>query len=143
MNFTGEISEDGKLTIINRKGFLEHIKTLSGKKVVINVVKKISQRSSPQNAYYWSCVIKLVSQGFKELGHDLTKEGVHEFLKNRFLKQEIINPNTGEYIGDRIRSTTELNKSEFADYIAEIQRFAAEYLNIYIPDPNTQTTINI
>ena len=28
------------------------------------------------------------------------------------------------------------------DYIAVIQQFAAEKLNVYIPDPNEQTNLN-
>jgi len=47
----------------------------------------------------------------------------------------------GEFISRKYKSTTELTKTEFGEYIEAIQRFAAESLNVTIPDPNTQTQL--
>jgi hypothetical protein len=58
----------------------------------------------------------------------------------RVLKTEMCDQD-GVVIGERVQSSTELNKSQFADYIAGIQQFAAEYLNTYIPDPNQQMSL--
>lgn len=140
MKFIGNISESGKLTIVNRKSFDEFISQYSGKQVVIDVTKKISKRSDPQNKYYWSCVVPIVQQGFKDLGHKISKEDTHLFLRNRFLKQEMLSQD-GEVIGERLMSTTELTKSAFGNYIAEIVQFSAEILNVQIPNPNEQVNL--
>jgi len=137
----GKISDEGVLTIVNRKTFDADIKEFAGKNVVITVERRKSQRSSQQNRYYYGCVVPIVQQGLKDIGHRLSKEDTHLFLRNRFLTQELVS-SEGEVIGNRLRSTTELNKSEFADYTSEIQQFSAEYLNIVIPDPLTQVTIS-
>ena len=39
------------------------------------------------------------------------------------------------------KSTAELTTTQMMDYVSEIQQFAAEYLNVIIPDPNEQIEI--
>lgn len=105
-------------------------------------IAQYNKRSDPQNRYYFGIVIPLVREGIKHLGHQLTKEETHDFLKSRFHSQEIVNEDTGEVIHIP-RSTTIMNKEAFSNYIAEIQRFAAEFLNVVIPDPGQQMMINV
>jgi hypothetical protein len=81
-----------------------------------------------------------VRLGLKDLGYKLSIEDTHLFLRNKFLLEEMVNGD-GELIGSRVKSTTELNKMQFGDYISEIQQFSAEYLGVVIPDPETQTTL--
>lgn len=99
-----------------------------------------SQRTLPQNRYYWGLVIPMIQQGLKDMGTEVNKEEVHEFLKSRFNYQEVINKGTGEYVTIP-KSTAGLNKEQFSQYIEKIQQFASEFLNIVIPDPNTQMAI--
>ena len=70
----------------------------------------------------------------------MSKEDTHLFLRGKFLKDELCNSD-GEVIGERIKSTTELGKGKFMDYLSDINQFAAEYLNIVIPAPNEQISI--
>jgi hypothetical protein len=105
----------------------------------LKIVKK-NRRSLSQNAYYWSAVVPLVREGLQDLGHDLTLEETHDFLKGRFNAKEIINTDTGEVISVP-RSTTELNKTQFGEYIEKIQQFSIEYLGVNIPSPNEQVKI--
>jgi len=139
MDFQAKVDNEGKLILANRNNFNSYIQQLKGVDVVLTIERRIRKRSNPQNAYYWSCVIPIVKEAFRNLGHDLTKEQTHEFLKNRFLKEEMVSPD-GELIGDRIKSTTELQTFEFNEYTEKIQQFGAEVLGIYIPDPNEQIT---
>lgn len=98
-------------------------------------------RSNQQNRYYHGLVIPVLQHGFKEMGTEVSKQEVHEFLKAKFNYKELINRDTGEY--EHIpTSTTRMNKGEFKEFIEKIQRFAAEFLNIEIPDPNTQTELS-
>jgi hypothetical protein len=47
---------------------------------------------------------------------------IHELFKKMFLYDEDVN------------STTEKNKTDFSDYVEQIKNYAAERLNILIPD---------
>lgn len=104
--------------------------------------EKKDKRSNQQNRYYWGCVIPLVKEGLREAGYDdiKTDEHAHEVLKHLFLKKEIKNNNTDEVI-QLSKSTTELNKLEFNEFIEEVAMWASSYLSIVIPEPGKQTEI--
>ena len=104
-------------------------------------IAQANKRSDQQNRYYFGIVVPLVQKGIKDLGTELTKEETHEFLKAKFNYTEITNEETGEYV-QVPRSTTILNKEMFSEYIAKIQQFAAEFLNINIPDPGQQMEVD-
>ena len=85
---------------------------------------KSTQRSSPQNRYYWGICVEILSEhiGF-------TPEETHEILKHKFL-------NPKEAMGYSIYpNTTQLDTREFNQYIEKIQRWAAQELGCVIPDP--------
>lgn len=100
-------------------------------------IKKANKRTNPQNRYYWGVCIRLVHDGLRDMGHDVSQEETHDFLKAKFNYTEIVNHDTGEV--ERIpRSTTEMSKEDFSVYVEKIQQFAAEFLSVTIPSPNTQ-----
>jgi hypothetical protein len=107
----------------------------------LKIFKK-SKRSLSQNAYYWGAVVKMVQEGLKDMGHDVTMDETHDFLKARFNSMEVINFETGEVLTIP-KSTAQLNKEAFGIYIDNIQRFASEYLGIVIPSANEQMKIFI
>lgn len=102
--------------------------------ITLTVEKKRRKRSLNQNAYYFGVVCALCRNGINQFGEDFSIEETHEFLKARFNVKELINTNTGEIITVPV-STTKLSTIDFMDYIAKIQRFAAQELCIVIPDP--------
>lgn len=130
----------GQLKIVNRKHFDADLEGFEGSRVIITLKKYRKSRSTKQNAYYHGCVIPYVIDGLVDMGTSkglLSSENVHEMLKAKFLGEDIANEN-GEFI--RInRSTTDLTTTEFMEYIADIQQFAAEFLGINIPDPGEQS----
>ena len=131
---------DGKLHIINRKQFDELLgNELNRRDLILTVERKRSKRSLSQNAYYYAGVLPIIQEGFKELGYKMNKEETHEFLKNKFLSVPLEDKDN-VFIGNKVRSTTSLNKSEFADYIADIAQWAAEILNCVVPPPLEQQT---
>jgi len=99
-------------------------------------VTPTKKRTNDQNAYYWGIVVPLVHEGLRDMGYDeiKTKEDAHLVLRSLFLKKKI---NELELV----RSTTELKTAEFSAYLEEIGKWAAEYLNVTIPEPNTQTEL--
>ena len=136
----GYVDETGKLKLFSQSEFIEQLKAIPNT-IVTLTLSKSGKRSSMQNRYYFGGVIPIVRQGLKDMGIVMSTEQTHSLLKFRFLKQEFIS-NDGEVI-ESIGSTTELSKQEFNEYIERIKQWAAEYLNIQIPDPEEQTTIEI
>lgn len=114
----------GKFLPHNPTDFRLVFARLEEKEVEVVVRKKKKHRSGEQNSYYWGVVIDIISgaTGF-------TPQEAHDAVRYKFLTDM-----TGEL--PRVKSTTELSTVEFMEYIAEIQRFGAEYLDVYIPDPN-------
>lgn len=133
--------DNGKL-IRNRKQLNDVVASLEGKEISITVEKAKKKRSNPQNAFYYGCVIPIMKQALKDAGHVMTNEAVHDLLKLRFLKETIlVDEDSGACI-ERIKSTTELTTTTFAEYILQIQEFASSYFGVVIPDPNSETTLN-
>ena len=95
-----------------------------GKKVEVIVRPLKKHRSGEQNRYYWGVVIDIIAGA---TGY--SPEEAHDAMRVKFL---------ADMTGDlpRVRSTTDLTTSEFMDYIAQIQQFGSEYLEVYIPEPN-------
>lgn len=143
MKHNAVITPQGALRIYNRPLFEEEVRAMSREKdlaVTIEVKLKKRVRSDVQNAYYWGVVVAMISERLRELGHEVDRDLTHEFLKGRFLYSELTDPNTGEVM--RIpKKTSELATSEFMDYLEHVKQFAAETLDIYIPDPNEQLEI--
>jgi hypothetical protein len=126
--------KNGKLSKTAVELIQAALRNFEGKRIEITIDKIKSTRSQQQNRYYWGGVVKILSV---ELGY--TSEEIHDLLKLKFLKRNIVIGVEEEVI---VKSTTELTKSEFMDYIASIQQWASE-LNIIIPDPNTQVDMQL
>lgn len=143
MKHSAVITPQGALRIYNRPLFEEEVRAMSREKdlaVTIEVKLKKRFRSDVQNAYYWGVVVAMISQRLRELGHDVDRDLTHEFLKGRFLYTEFTDPTSGEVMKIP-RKTSELATEEFMEYMEHVKLFAAETLDIYIPDPNEQLEI--
>lgn len=145
MKFFATIKKGTGVAIIHNRGEMNRfISSLSRDdrdiRVEFDVKKARSHRSLLQNAYYHGVVVNMVRERLSDLGHEVDHNATHEFLKGRFLYSELVDEKSGEIIKVP-KSSTELTKSEFMDYLEEIKRFAAQSLDIFIPDPNTQLEI--
>ena len=110
--------------------------------VVLTIEEFKDKRSNQANRYYFGVVVDLIHRALKESGWDITKEGTHELLRFRFLRENRPIGEDGEFV-TTVRSTTELDRQEFGDYIEACCRFAAEYLNVVIPAPNEQVAMEV
>jgi hypothetical protein len=154
--------KDGKLQKNTTQNILQELAHLEGKRVVITIEKQKSSRSLQQNSLYW-VYIDILSQ---ELGH--SKDEMHELVKYKFLKLKrfisvvngksvilaledgiYVDVSTGEIHDiekvepyDKIGSTATLTKSEFIDFIDSLITWAKDFLNITLPNPKEQQTIN-
>ena len=108
--------------------------------VTVTVSDTRPKRSNPQNRYYFGVVVELIYLALKESGWEVTREGTHELLRVRFLSEDRPIGNDGEFV-TRVKSTTELDGKEFGEYVEDCKRFAAEYWNVVVPEPNEQLTL--
>lgn len=128
MIHSGKI-EGGHFRPFDSKHFLDSIKKLEGKFVEVEIRTEKRKRSDRLNRYYWGVVIEYISA---ETGY--TAEETHLFLKTKFLGHKIITIG-----GERhpvLNSSAELTTDQFQQYILEITRWAGEFLQLTIPEPN-------
>lgn len=128
----------------NRNLVLKAINHFEGKDVMITFSKPKKSRSNNQNAYYHGVVLVMVQQGLLDATGEL--RNVNDIHYNILLPMfaplnEIANTETGEVITERITSS-QMTTVQFMEYILEIQKWAAEFLCIDIPNPNEETTLN-
>jgi len=102
-----------------------------------------NKRSLSQNAYLHGVVIPLVLEGLREAGFEDVRDAddAKDVIKGLFLKKKVVNRETGEVLSEIIKDTSDLTTIEMIDFIDEVVRWAAEYLSIHIPAPNSQSTI--
>jgi len=117
-------TKKGKLTIQNQDKFDLYILGLGEKEVAIIVKGWRRPRTNPQNRFMWGVCYQLISE---VTGY--TREEVHDAMRLMFLKDETRDLPT-------LKSTTSLTTIEMNEYWERIQQFAAEKLNIMIPNPN-------
>ena len=126
---------DGKLFIHNRRSFDQQIAQMKeGWEVEVAVKRRRATRSLQQNAYYWGVVVELISE---HTGY--TPDETHDALKALFIPKRLAVQNGNGVICNEIvigGSTRQMNKLEFGDYMESIRRWAAETLDVVIPDPD-------
>jgi len=127
--------KDGKLQKNVSLQIAEELNHFEGKRVEITIEKLKSTRSTQQNRLWWLYVTIIA----KEIGYD--KNEMHEILKFKFLKKEKVDERTGE-VFEYIGSTAKLNKTDFADMVSDLIRYAAETFDIVLPLPGEQSEMN-
>lgn len=138
----GIISDEGAVIAENATLLKKWIEKNKGRSIRISLEHFGNKRSTQQNRYYWGVVIMMIKDRFKFLGHDLTEEEVHDFLKKEYNYKEIRTEN--DYFFKIPQSTTTQDTQSFFEYIERIRRFASLTLDLDIPDPdiNYLTTIS-
>jgi hypothetical protein len=129
--------KEGQLFLPNRKRFDAEIKICNDADVRL-IVKQIGKRSLPSNNYYRGVVCEEIRHELIRRGERFTNDQIHEWAKGEF------NPITIELKGSKMSigdTTTDMNQSEFSEYVDRIIEWAAKNLEIHIPPPNTQTSI--
>lgn len=131
---------DGKLHIpaLRRQQMAVDVAKLKEGRYVEIELRPMPRRSDRQSGYYWSVVVPEITDALKALGHETDHDTTHELLKSKFNSRPICNAD-GEVIGELPQTTTRLNITEFSEYIERIVRWAAQFLGLVIPPPNSQT----
>lgn len=126
--------KSGRLFIRNRRDFDEQIRRFKdGWEVEVAVTRRRATRSLSQNAYYWGVVVQYIAE---HTGY--TGDEVHDILKMMFLPKHLsFADGNGEVQGEFVigGSTRKLNTLEFGEYMESIKTWAAQTLDVVIPDP--------
>lgn len=103
----------------------------------VTVKRQHKQRSNPQNAWLWGSVYPMLLEGLLDAGWDdiTSVEDVHAFFKSMFSMHKVVNYSTGEIV-EIPTSTAIMDTVTFNAYVEQIRRYAREYLNMEIPDPD-------
>ena len=122
-SFRAVIDEPYKLRILNREGFDRFLGEFDVDTVLEIEIKEVVNRTQMQNSYYWGQVIggpsKEGSLMSNEMFQGYTKQELHEALKEKF----------------DVKSTAGMEQEEFTEYINKIIRWAAQYADMYIKEP--------
>ena len=126
----------------------EVLSRFNGHNIIVTFERKRKTRSNPQNSYYQGVVLPEIVLGMIELGNELQlgnkedHESVHLFLKDRFLQNGKDFLLKDGLIETGSSSTKYCTTTEFMTYLDDVVKFASEYLNISIPEPNEQVDFN-
>jgi hypothetical protein len=121
------IIRQGKEIFDSPNRYLVHKAKMEGKRFELVLKLQKSQRSLQYNRYYFGVIVEILAES---IGYD--RESMHENLKLKFAS--LPDPNhDGMFIIER---TSKMTTERFMRYCADIQQWAAEFLNIYLPDPN-------
>lgn len=124
---------DGRLFIARRPAFDDAVKAWPNCGAVIRLEQAMNPRSVAMNAYHWGVGIHLISE---ETG--MSPVEAHDEMKSLHLPRRFAAVRgIGRIEGPRVfdGSTTNLNNAEQWEFISNYQQWAAEVLNMVIPDP--------
>lgn len=128
---------DGKLKIYNRERFDTLIKACSNMEGELIFKEEPKFRSQSQMKFYWGVIIPTLVPYYNEYGNQYTREEVHRDLSDQFLYIEKAHPITGKPIKKFLslsKEAEEVNSEIMSQYIERIYQFAAEHLNVVLPD---------
>ena len=131
--------KNGGLSIANRKAFQSELAQMKNGYVTIKVSRK-NQRSLQQNAYL-HLLFTIFKNELNQLGNEFTMLEVKDLCKAKYLTIDVVNTNTGECIGQRVKGTHELTKIEMMQFVDDVIRWAADMFHITLPYPGEQTEI--
>ena len=118
--FSGKI-ENGKIVLDTpalRKRFQKRLIQLEGRKIHLSVNPFNKKRTLKQNNFYWGAILPMIAN---QTG--MIEEELHIALSMMFLKDET-------KLIPTIRSTRELDKNDFGEYLEKIQDWCRSFLNI-------------
>jgi len=107
----------------------DYIKAQKDGWYLFTLTKPKSNRTNQMNSYYWGVMIKMIAE---ETGYE--NDQVHTLMKIRHGVKEDLDIGM---VGGRVpKSTAKYTVEEMQEYWRKITQWAAEFLNLQIPEPN-------
>lgn len=136
LQYTTKVNQEGRFALPERF-YTEIGGTFRGKEIEIEVSRAKKRTTWEQHKYYRGCVLLHITAAINEQqGEAFMPDEIHGYMAHRFLKEQKVN-NEGELILERVKSTAELTRFQYCVFVDECIRFAAEFLHIEIPRPDT------
>ena len=125
----------GKIGLASQEMFLADIAQHEGHTIEIIVKRNRNGRTTKQNAYYHT-IVETIRQAMNEAGNEYDHDQTHEILKKEFLSETTMVVNKqGEYLETNlVKSTTQLDTTEFNVYIEKVIRWASDFFYISFPN---------
>lgn len=102
----------------------------------IEIAKDRGGRSGQANRYYWACVVRAFGLYLREQGNThFSDEMAHEVLKHMFLRQTVIDDNTGMEL-TFTGSSAELSIEEFSEYLEKCIAFLTTDCGVIVQQPH-------
>lgn len=128
-------AQSGKIVWIDRDAVSRYMaKFAPGTDLELTICKKYRRRTSGQpdeetnfNGYLWAVPIRMIAD---EIGEE-NDELVHQWVQLAVGNVRVMNDGTKVPAGTR-----HMSGAEFADYCARVRIWAANTLNMSIPEPN-------
>ena len=115
--------------------FINALRKLRGR-YRFDIRKHRARRSDRQNRYYWPCFVHVLGGYLRDQGETTTDNEAHEILKHKFLQMSVMADHaTGEMV-EYTRSTTELDTSEFNEYLDRCAHWLSDFFGIIVPEPS-------
>lgn len=127
------VIESGRLRVRNRHFLTTALAAMRDGDVELRIERKRAARSLNQNAWYWGVIVEMLAE---HTGY--TPDEIHEVLKAKFIPKRLALADGNGEIKDEFvigGTTTRMNTLEFGEYCEAIRRWAAEDLDVVIPDP--------
>ena len=119
------IIKNNKLVLNNKEGFINDLKLLEGKEVVIKIIERNNKRTNDQNSLLWQWISILSSY----TGY--TKEEVKELISYKFLQRERVGDDG--YNETYLKGTSTLSKKEMSEFMNNVSIWSNTTLNIILP----------
>ena len=124
----------GRLTFHGLQRLEQFVRTLGDGPIQMLLRQPQATRSFEAQKYYFGVVLKLLSE---HTGHSVDE--LHEWAKARFIPRYVSICDRNGVVKDDLvvgGTTTTLTTAQFFEYVEEIRKFAAEELDVAIPDPD-------
>jgi hypothetical protein len=133
------LKEKGKsFRVVSSENFKKELNELPNGRYRITVDKYRKNKSNPQLGYLFAGVYPLVLKALNDAGWEFTSvDEVDEYCKSMFSSREVLNRHTGEIL-DIPGLKRDMTTTEMMTYVEAIRDWASEYLNVYIPEPESQ-----
>jgi hypothetical protein len=138
------IKEDNKpFRVVNANLLKQECNSLPRGRYRLTIERYRSNKSNSQLGYLFAGVYPLVLKALNDAGWEFTSiDEVDEYCKSMFSSKEIINRHSGE-IMDIPGLKREMTTTEMMTYVDAIRDWASEYLNVIIPEPETNLKIKL
>lgn len=123
---------------------VDSIKPSSEQPMAVKIQPFKLKRTDLQNRYMWGWVYKQISRTLEDRGIVIrceddreipyTADVLHEIFKSKFLIKEVVETTGGRTL-TLYKSTTDLNTTQFSQYITEIKAFVYQFWKFAVPEP--------